>query len=83
MPFTVEPGNGPVAANAGGERRQLKDKGPHVGVGVGVGGCDVDLGVWARALAHLGLPGHQHRRVVVHIDQVDLKGSCPAGLRRA
>lgn len=80
---TAESGNSPVAANAGRKRRQLEDKGPYVGVGVGVRGCDVDPGVGARTLAHLGLPGYQHRRVVVNIDQVDLEGSRPAGLRRA
>lgn len=81
--ITIESGNSPVAANAGRKRRQLEDKGPNVGVGVCVRGCDVDPGVGPRTLAHLGLPGYQHRGVVVHIDKVDLEGSCPAGLRRA
>lgn len=81
--FTTQSGNGPVTANAGRKRRQFEDKGPNVGVGVSVRGRDVNLGVGARALAHLGLLGYQHWRVVVHIDQVDLEGSCPAGLRRA
>lgn len=81
--ITTEPGNSPVAANTGRERRQLEDKGPHVGVGVGVRGCDVDPGVGARTLAHLRLPGYQHRRVVVHVNQVDLQGARAAGLRRS
>lgn len=81
--ITTEPGNSPVAANAGRERRQLEDKGPNIGVSVGVGGCDVDPRVGARTLAHLRLPGYQHRRVVVHVDQVDLQGARPACLRRA
>jgi len=78
---TAEAGDGPVAADAGGEGRQLEDEGPHVGVGVGVGRRDVDPGVGAGQRAHLGLPGDQHRGVVVHVDQVDLEGPRPAGLR--
>lgn len=78
--FTVEPGDGPVAADAGGEGRQLEDEGPHVGVGVGVRGRDVDPGVGPRPLAHLGLAGHQHGGVVVDVDQVDLQGPGAAGL---
>ncbi len=81
--LTAESGYGPVAANAGRKRRQLEDKGPYVWVCVSVRGCDVDPGVGARTLAHLGLPGYQHRCVVVHVNQVNLEGSCPAGLRRA
>lgn len=80
--ITTESGNGPVAADAGGKRRQLKDKGANIGVGISVRGCDIDPGVWACALTHLGLPGYQHWWVVVHIDQVDLKSACPAGLWR-
>lgn len=81
--ITAESGNSPVAANAGRKRGQLEDKWPYVGVGVSVGGCDVDPGVGACTLAHLGLPGYQHRCVVIHVNQVDLEGSCPAGLRWA
>lgn len=81
--FTVKSGNSPVAANAGWKRRQLEDKGPYIGVGVSVRGCDVDPGVGPSTLTHLSLSRYQHRRIVVHIDQVDLKGSRPAGLRRA
>lgn len=79
--ITTESGNGPVATDAGGKGRQLEDKRPHVGVRVSVRGGDIYPGVRARPLAHLGLPGYQHRRVVVHVDQVYLKGSRPAGLR--
>lgn len=81
--FTIKSGNSPVAANTGRKRRQLEDKGTHIGVGVSVRGCDVDPGVGTGTLTHLGLPGYQHRCIVIHIDQVDLKGSRPAGLRRA
>lgn len=81
--FTVKPGNGPVASDAGGERRQLEDERPHVGVGVRIRSRDVDPGVGTRAIAHLSLPGDQHRRVVVHVDQIDLDRSCSTGGRRA
>lgn len=80
--ITAQSGNGPVAADAGRKRRQLEDKRPDVGVGVSVRSCDVDPRVGACALAHLGLPGYQHWWVVVHVNQVDLEGSRPAGLRR-
>lgn len=81
--FTVKPGNGPVASDTGGERRQLEDERPHVGVGVRIRSGDVDPGVGTRAIAHLSLPGDQHRRVVVYVDQIDLERSCSAGWRRA
>lgn len=80
---TIKSGNCPVAANAGRERRQLEDKGTHIWVGVSIRGCDVDPGVGTRTLTHLGLPGYEHGCIVIHIDQIDLKGSCPTGLRRA
>lgn len=78
---TTQPGDGPVAANAGGKRWQLEDKWPHVGVSISVWCSDVDPGVRACTFTHLGLPGNQHWSVVIHIDQVDLEGSCPTGLR--
>lgn len=34
--ITSESGNGPVAADAGRKGRQLKDKGPYIGVGISV-----------------------------------------------
>lgn len=80
--FTVKSGNGPVASDAGGERWQLEDERPDVGVGVRICGGDVDPGVGPRAVAHLSLAGDQHRRVVVHVDQVDLERSRSAGRRR-
>lgn len=61
--------------------RQFEDKGPYVGVNISVRGCEVDSGVWTCTLAHLSLPGYQHRRIVIHIVKIDLKGSCPTGLR--
>lgn len=76
--FTVEPRNGPVASDAGGERWQLEDERPDVGVGVRICSGDVDPGVGTRAVAHLSLTGDQHRRVVVDVDQVDLERPRPA-----
>lgn len=81
--LTADSGDGPVAADAGGVSVQLEHEGPHVGVVVGVGGGDVDPGLGTGALTHLGLSGQQHGRVVVHVNQEDLEGSRPAGLRRA
>lgn len=82
MTNTAQPGNGPVSSNACRKRRQLEDKRPYVGVGISIGSCDVDPRVGACSFAHLCLPGYQHGRVVVYVDQVDLEGSCPAGLGR-
>lgn len=81
IPFTVKPRNGPVASDTGGEGRQLEDERTHVGVGVRICSGDVDPRVGTRVIAHLGLPGDQHRRVVVHVDQIDLERSCSAGWR--
>lgn len=81
--ITAKSGNSPVAANSSRNRGQLEDEGPHIGVGICIRGRHVNPGVGACALAHLGLTRYQHGCVVVHVDQVDLEGSRPTGLRRA
>lgn len=81
IPFTVQPRNGPVASDAAGKACQLEDERSYVGVGVRVRSGDVDPRVGTRVIAHLGLPGDHHRRVVVHVDQIDLERSCSAGWR--
>lgn len=82
--LTTDPRNRPVASDAGGIFRQLKDEGPGVGVSVVIGGGDVDaVDVFAHPLAELGLLGYKGRGVVVNIYQIDLQRACAAGYRRA
>lgn len=82
--LTTDPRNRPVASDAGGIFRQLKDEGPGVGVSVVIGGGDVDaVDVLAHPLAELGLLGYKGRGVVVNIYQIDLQRACAAGYRRA
>lgn len=82
--LTTDPGNRPVASDADGIVRQLKDEGPGVGVRVIVGGRDVDaVDVSAHLLANLGLLGYECRGVVINIYQVDLQRARAAGYRRA
>ena len=80
--LTTEAGDGPVAADALGERGKLEDKRAHVGVCIGVRGCDVHPGVGPGPLTHLRLLGNQHWSVVVHVYQVDLQGACSTSWRR-
>lgn len=82
--LTTDPRNRPVASDAGGIFRQLKDEGPGVGVSVVIGGGDVDaVDVLAHPLAELGLLGYKGRGVVVNVYQIDLQRACAAGYRRA
>lgn len=82
--LTTDPRNGPVASDAGGVVRQLKDEGPGIGVSVVIGGGDVDaVDVSAHPLADLGLFGYEGRGVVINIYQIDLQRACAAGYRRA
>lgn len=82
--LTTDPRNRPVASDAGGNFRQLKDEGPSVGVSVVIGGGDVDaVDVFAHPLTDLGLLGYKGRGVVVNIYQIDLQRACAAGYRRA
>lgn len=80
--ITAQSGDGPVPADAGRKRRQLEDKRPDVGLGVGVRSRDVDSGVGPGSLADLRLLGYQHGSVVVDVNQVDLERPGPAGLGR-
>lgn len=40
--LTVDPGDGPVAADDGGMKRQLEDEGTDIGIGICVHSRDVD-----------------------------------------
>lgn len=82
--LTTDPGNRPVAPDAGGKVRQLKDEGPGVGVRVVIGGGDVDaVDVSAHPLADLGLLGYEGWGVVINIYQIDLQRARAAGYWRA
>lgn len=81
--LTVDPRNGPVASDAAGNAGQIEDKGPGVGLGVVIGGRDVDaVDVPAHALADLRLLGYESRGVVVDVYQIDLQRAGAGGGRR-
>lgn len=82
--LTADPGDGPVASDAGGKARQLEDEGPGIGVRIVIGGGDVDaVDVPAHPLTDLGLLGDEGRGVVVNVNQIDLQRARATGYRRA
>lgn len=82
--LTVDARNRPVASDAGGNARQLEDKGPGVGVRVVIGGGDVDaVDISAHPLTDLGLLGYESRGVVINIYQIDLQCAGAGGWWRA
>lgn len=57
---------------------QLESKGSSVGSKIGIAGCDVDgVGIWL--LAHFYLRGKNVRRVVIDVQEKNLKSACSTG----
>ena len=76
--LTIDATQRPVTAHVCWTAGQLEGEGSSVGCQVRVTGCDVD-GVGIRPLAHFHLRGEHVRCVVINVQQVHLKGACPAG----
>lgn len=82
--LTADPRNRPVASDADGNVWQLKDKRSSIRVCVVISRSDVDaVDVPVHPLTDLRLLGHEHRGVVVDVDQVDLQRAGAAGRRGA
>lgn len=80
--LTIDSGDGPVAADDGGVKRQLEDEGTDVGIGVCIHSCDVDR-VHVGSFADLSIVRNEGWSVIVHVYEKYLQRSCATGRRRA